>query len=115
MDRTNELIVSAEENDVETGVYLIRDGADPNLGREDGYSPLVAAILNNSNDFIKMLIKEDVDIMGKNWKGITPIRWAKGRGNHVAVRLMWAKIVRDVAKLPLPDALPLAHGEVQRS
>lgn len=69
------LLFSLFNGSTKTAIFLLENGANPNLSNEDGWSPLMMACekLENDLDTIKKLINCGADIHQKSHKGCTAL------------------------------------------
>ena len=70
--------------------FLIKQGADPNIGASNPskVNALHAAIARNNFDLVKMLIGNGADVNATQMQNVTPLHSAVHRGNLLLVKLL---------------------------
>ncbi len=68
--------------------FLLGKQANPNLGSEDGYKPIHAAVFNCYPEIVECLILADADLNAKNPSGATPIKLAEQNGDMDMIQLL---------------------------
>ena len=67
---------------------LLKEGADVNLARENGSTPLNAAAINGHSEVVKLLIEAGADVNKPNKYGETPLHLANKCGRTEIVELL---------------------------
>ncbi|MFD1538753.1 ankyrin repeat domain-containing protein [Nonomuraea guangzhouensis] len=68
---------------------LLRAGADPNLSRPDGWTPLMLAAYEGDVEVIQALVAAGADVLASKDDGkVTPVSVAEGWGHGDAVRVL---------------------------
>jgi hypothetical protein len=60
---------------------LLAEGADVNAQSEDGFTPLITAIMFSRGDIARTLIENGADVNGRGGTGITPLMAASMQGD----------------------------------
>src|SRR5206468_3141228 len=68
---------------------LLERGAGVNLqGGPFGASPLLCAATTGSEETVRLLLAKGASTQATDWKGDTPLTWARRRGETRIVRLL---------------------------
>ncbi len=76
-DRVDELFIACKNNSYELVNRLIQIPKIVNTQNKYGWTPLIVAIFNNHKDIIKALLIHGSDLLICNFKGTTPLMYAK--------------------------------------
>ncbi|WP_264707159.1 ankyrin repeat domain-containing protein [Wolbachia endosymbiont (group A) of Acrocera orbiculus] len=76
LDLDKELLISAEEGDLEKIRDSIRQGANVNVQGRQGWTPVFWAIQKNNFNIVELLLDNSADIKVKDNEGWTPLHWA---------------------------------------
>lgn len=76
-DRVEDLFLACENGNIELLNQLIQIPKIINIQNEIGWTPLIVAIYNNQKDIFKTLLLNGADLNICNFKGTTPLMYAK--------------------------------------
>lgn len=68
--------------------HLLRSGMDPNVGNNQGETPLHIACMESHHDIIVLLIKYQANPNSKDNCGVTPLHWAIKRKKFVTIKFL---------------------------
>lgn len=91
---------------------LVQHGANINAKKEDGFTPLMVACLNNSKSTVQFLLQKKAQINCKNGSGLTALMLARAKGYNDIVRLLLGNGASiDETNFVNPGALTLASQD----
>ena len=76
-DKVDELFIAIEKGSVQDVDRLARVPKVLNVQNKYGWTPLIVAIYNNNKDIVKTLLMSGADLNICNFKGTTPLMYAK--------------------------------------
>lgn len=76
-DKVDELFIAIEKGSVQDVDRLVRIPKVLNVQNKYGWTPLIVAIYNNNKDIVKTLLMSGADLNICNFKGTTPLMYAK--------------------------------------
>lgn len=82
------LFNSVISEDIDCTEYLLKAGADPNLGNIYGETPLYQAVDTGNSRIINLLLEQGADPNIQQQDGDTPLHIAAIKGDHKVVRLL---------------------------
>ena len=82
------LYTPSEENVVEIVRRLLEHGADPNIRRRNGSTPLHQASSHGSLEVVRLLLSYGASIDEKDERGMTPLQVASSGGHDELVKLL---------------------------
>ena len=85
-----DLSIAAYENDIKAMQWLIANGADVNVKREDGWTPLHSAAYENASEAAALLLANGADVNAKRENGKTPLHSAADRNASEAAAVLLA-------------------------
>ena len=119
---TTPLFVAAHCGHSTVVAELLKRGANPNKGRDDGEPPLCAAAQNGHIDVVRLLLSAGADVCAARLLGATPLYLAAEQGHTEIVALLGNVCLGEASRLDRSDtasegtlradlaALRLGHG-----
>ncbi|KAI3135178.1 hypothetical protein DTO012A7_5591 [Penicillium roqueforti] len=87
----NSLLNSANFGDAAAVRLLLEKGANPDLGDNNGQTPLLWAAKKGHEAVVKLLLEKGADPTLRDYSGQTPLSWAAGNGHEAVVKLLLEK------------------------
>ncbi|AFY68361.1 Ankyrin [Thalassoporum mexicanum PCC 7367] len=88
--RDLQLLELARTGQTEAIRSLVRQGANPNIRDQYGWTPMLWASVNGHTDTVRALIALGGDVNLPNDYNWTPLMWAAGSGHNEIVRILLA-------------------------
>ena len=82
------LYLAAEQNNIEGVKFLLQKGANPNIARQIGTTPLCCAAINGNAEIAKLLLDHDANINVKTRFKNTPLYFAASQGQHEVLEVL---------------------------
>lgn len=90
-DTSDELLAAAGSGETAKVGQLLAAGADPNVRRQAGLTPLISAALGGRADIVKLLVDKGADVNAKSDSGMTPLMVAAAQGHEEVAELLLGK------------------------
>ena len=87
-DKVTPLILSANWNNFMAVYLLLNHGADPNIAKADGYTPLHDAVMKGNQAITKLLVKKGSNVNFQNKEGRTPLFLAVANKHEQLIKLL---------------------------
>jgi Ankyrin repeats (3 copies) len=90
-DTSAELFAAVKSGETAKVGQLLAAGADPNVRRQEGLTPLISAALGGRADIAKLLVDKGADVNAKSDNGMTPLMVAAAEGHKGVAQLLLNK------------------------
>jgi hypothetical protein len=114
-DTSDELLAAIKSGDTAKVGQLLAAGADPNVRRQIGLTPLISAALEDRADIAKLLLDKGADANAKSDNGMTALMIAAAQGHKAVAELLLGKgadpNIRDGSGLTAYKMASLRHHE----